>query len=354
MLFSLVSGHRCAQRSRSGGSASDAVPIEFLSPRPLMFPLHTSTSLLLAMAAVTACAAAFTALRGRPVLWRSALLLIAGAAWPWPVVAMLGLDPYTIGAAMYAGAWTAGALLAGLVWGVVARRIAGVLPVVLVALAPSLAGSAFLLERQRVPEASCATAVEFHIGDLSLTVPRGFGLRSVEAEGALAQEWEGYYGDEPGGKPHVRALCRATDGGTTPIAVAHAGVSLVSFRRGLEAECESGAVVSSRQPVCDALARMQPIIVQFYATPTGLPLPSLGQFNSGVITQARADGEREGSRCNESTQGPQRRFCTVWQQVTPSVFAVSSVWLGPVREGEDLLADSAILLEELQSELAPG
>lgn len=317
-----------------------------------MFPLHASTSLLLAMAAVTACAAAFTALRGRPALWCSALLLIAGAAWPWPVAAILGLDHYIIGAAIYAGAWTAGALLAGLVWGVLARRIAGFLPVVLVALAPSLAASALLLERQRVPEASCAAEVAFHIGDLRLTVPRGFGLRAVEAEGAPAQEWEGYYGDEPGGKPHVRALCRATDGGTKPIEVAHIGVLLSSFRRGLEAECESGAVVSSRQPVCDALARTEPIIVQFYATPEGLTLPSLGQFNSGLITQARADGEREGYRCGDSTLGPQRRYCTVWQQVTPKVLAVSSVRLGPVREGEDPLADSIILLEELQRELS--
>ena len=318
-----------------------------------MFPLHESTSLLLAMAAVSACAAAFTAHRGPPALWRSALLLIAGAAWPWPVVAILGLNHYTIGAAVYAGAWTAGALLVGLVWGILARRIAGVLPMALVALAPSLAASAFLLERQRVPEAPCAAEVEFHIGDLRLRVPRGIGLHSVEAEGAPAQAWEGYYSDHPGGKAHVRALCRATDGGTKPIEVTHIWMSFSSFRRELKAGCESGVAPSSRPDTCDALARTEPTIVQLYALPDGVALPSLGQFNPSLITQAQADGAREGYRCGDSTQGPQRRFCTVWQQVTPRVFAVSSVWLGPFQEGEDPLADSVLLLDELQRELSP-
>lgn len=318
-----------------------------------MFPLFVSTILLLVMVALAACAAVWVALRGQPALWRAALLLIAGAAWPWPVAALLGLDPYTIDAAIYAGAWTAGALLAGLVWGVLARRIAGFLPVLLVALAPWLAGSAYLLERQRVPDAACAAEVEFHIGDLELTVPRDFDLRSVATEGAPAQEWEGYYGDEPGGKPHVRALCRITEGGTKPIEVAHIWMTFGSFRRELEANCESGADLSSRQPVCDALARMQPTIVQFYAIPDGVTLPSLGQFNPDLITRARADGEREGYRCGDSTQGPQRRYCTVWQQVTPEVFAVSSAWLGPFQEGEDPLADSIILLGELRRQLSP-
>jgi hypothetical protein len=268
------------------------------------------------------------------------------------VAAILGLDPYTAGAAIYVGSWTAGALLAGLVWGVLARRIAGFLPVALVALAPSLAGSAFLLERQRVPESSCAAEVEFYIADLSLTVPRGFGLRSVAAEGAPAPEWEGYYGDQPGGKRHVRALCRATDGRTQPIEVAHVWMLLSSFRRELEAACDSGAALSSRQPVCDALARTEPVIVQFYAIPEGIELPSLGQFNPVLITQARADGEHEGYRCSDSTNGPQLRHCTIWQQVTPRVFAVSSVKLGPAQEGEDPLRDSVLLLNELQRELS--
>ncbi|MCR9148581.1 MAG: hypothetical protein NXH83_00260 [Rhodobacteraceae bacterium] len=318
-----------------------------------MFPLHESTSLLLVMAAVAASAAAFTAFRERPALTLCAILLIVGAAWPWPVALFLGLDHYTIGAAIYAGAWTAGVLLAGLAWGALARRVAGVLPVVLVTLAPWLAGSAYLLERQRVPDASCAAEVEFHVGDLKLTVPRGFGLRSVAAEAAPAQEWEGSYGDGPGGKPHVRALCRVTKGGTEPIEVSHIWMSFGSFRRELEAACESGAAPSSRQPACAALARTEPTIVQFYATPEGISLPSLGQFNPDLIAQARRDGEREGYICGDSTRGPQLRYCTVWQQVTPEVFAVSSVRLGPFQEGEDPLADSVILLEDLQRELSP-
>ncbi len=317
-----------------------------------MFPLHESTSLLLAMTAVVACAAVWVALRGQPALWRSALLLIVGAAWPWPVAALLGLNTYTMGAAFLAGAWTAGSLLAGLVWGGLARRIPGALPVALVALIPSLVGTAFLLERQRVPEAACAVEVEVHIGDLSLAVPRGLGFQSVAADGAPAQAWEGYYGNESGGKPHVRALCRATDGGTKPIEVTHAWMSFSSFRRDLESECDSGSVLPSRLGVCDALARMQPTIVQLHAMPESITLPSLGQFNPALIAEARANGEREGYRCNDSTNGPQRRFCTVWQQVTPEVFAVLSAWLGPVQEGEDPLADSAVLVGELKTKLS--
>lgn len=317
-----------------------------------MFPLHESTRLLLAMAVVTASAAAFTAHRGPPALWRSVLLLIAGATWPWPVAGILGLNSYTIGAAFYAGVWTAGALLAGLVWGTFTRRISGFLPVALVALAPSLVGAAWLLERQRVPDAPCAMQVEFHIGDLSMSVPRVFGLRSVQADGAPAQAWEGDYGEGPGGKPHVRALCRATDGGTKPIEVTHIWMSFSAFRRDLEAACDSGSVVSSRQPACEALARTEPTVVQLHALPDGVALPSLGQFNPGLITQARADGEREGYQCGDSTMGPQRRFCTLWQQVTPEVFAVSSAWLGPFQEGENPLADSVLLLGELRRELS--
>lgn len=318
-----------------------------------MFPLHESTWLLLAMAVVIACAAAFTAHRGGPARWHAALLLIAGAVWPWPVAFIVGLNGYTLGAAIYAGAWTVVALLAGFVWGVLARRIAGFFPMTLVALAPSLAGSVFLLERQRVPQAPCATAVEFHIGDLSLVVPRSFGLHAVEAEGALAQEWKGHYGDGAGSKPHVRSLCRVTNDGTEPVQVSHVWLSFSAFRRKLQAECKSEAVVSAGNPVCDALARIKPTVVQFYATPEDVSLPSLGLFNPDLITQARVDGEREGYRCNDSTPGPQRRYCTLWQQITPKVFAVSSAWLGPAREDEDPPADSILLLTELQRKLSP-
>ena len=317
-----------------------------------MFPLHESTILLLAMTAVVAGTAVWVALRRQPVLWRSALLLVASVAWPWPVASILGLDSYTMGAAFLAGAWTTVAVLAGLIWGSMVRRISGALPVALVALIPSLVGAAFLLERQRVPEAACAAEVEFHIGDLRLVVPRSLGLHSVAADGAPAQTWEGYYGDELGGKPHVRSLCRATDGGTRPIEINHAWMSFSSFRRHLEAECDSGSVPPSRLGVCDALSRMEPTVVQLYAMPEGIDLPSLGQFNPALITEARARGQREGYRCNDSTQGPQRRFCTVWQLMTPDVFAVSSAWLGPIQESEFPLADSAVLLGELQRILA--
>ena len=222
-----------------------------------MFPLFTSTTLLLALATLTACSAVFTAVRGSPAFWRIALLLAAGALWALPVAAILGLDHYTITLAIHAGAWTSGALLAGLVWGAFSRRIAGFLPAILVALFPSLAVSAYLLERQRVPQAPCALSVDFRIGDLELTVPRNYGLRSVEAIGLPAQNWEGSYSDWPGAKPDVRALCRATDGGTRPTEVAHIWLRFSPFRRKLEAECEGRALMPSRNLPCEAVARIQ-------------------------------------------------------------------------------------------------
>lgn len=313
-----------------------------------MFPLFTSTILLLAMTALAACTAAFTAVRGPPVLWRAALLVAAGALWALPLAAILGPDPYTINAATLAGAWTSGALLAGLFWGVLARRVAGFLPVVLVALFPWLTVSAYLLERQRVPQAPCASEVVFRIGDLDLTLPRRFGLRSERAKGAPVQNWEGAYSDWPGAKPHVRALCWATDGGTRPIEVSHIWLRFNPYRRELEAVCESGAALSSRPHVCEAVARVQPTIVQFYANPQGMTLPSFGQFNSDSIIQARANGNLEGYRCKDSARGPEKRHCVIWQELTPNVFAVSSAWAGPHQGGEDLLADSAILMEELR------
>lgn len=313
-----------------------------------MFPLFTSTSLLLAVTALSACTAALTALRGPPRRWRAALLVAVGALWVLPLAAMVGPDPYTINAALLAGAWTSGALLAGLVWGVLARRVAGGLPAVLVALFPGLAVSAYLLERQRVPQAPCASEVVFRIGDLELTLPRRFGLRSERPIGAPAQDWEGAYSEWPGAKSHVRALCRATDGGTRPIEVSHIWLRFSPFRRDLEAECDSGAALSSRPHVCEALARVQPTIVQFYSNLQGMALPSFGQFNADSILQARADGNLEGYRCNDSTRGPEQRHCVIWHEVTPDVFAVSSAWAGPYRVDEDLRADSAILLEELR------
>ncbi len=317
-----------------------------------MFPLYESTSLLLAIAAVAACTSIYTALRGRPPLWRAALLLVLGALWPWPIALILGLDHYTIGMAFYAGVWTVGALVAGLVWGALARRIPTAVPIAMVALAPSLAGSAYLLERQRVPNATCATEVEVHIGDLGLTVPRGIGLRSVEASGAPEQVWEGSYGDGLKVKSEVRALCKITDGGNTSVKLAHAWFSFSSLRRAIEADCESAASFPSRLAVCHALARTQPTVVQFYARPDGVPAPSLSHFNTEYVTQERARGKLEGYRCKDSTLGPATRYCTVWQQLTPQVLAVSTVKLGPRQEGEDPLADSVILLIEMVRRLS--
>lgn len=317
-----------------------------------MFPLAVNTVLLLVLIALLACAAAFTTLRGWPKAWLATLLLFVGATWPWPIAVFLGLDYYSTRVAFYAGAWTVGAILVGLVWGVLARRISTTGPVLLVALAPLLVPSAYLLERQRVPDARCASEVDFTIGDLDLTIPRHIGLASVETDGVLLQEWAGSYGDGANGKPDVRALCRATNGGTEPIRVAHIRLSFSAFRRDLEAECENEATQPSSRPLCQALTLTQPTVVQFYSYPEGVALPTLGLFKSDTVVQARADGIRRGFECNDSTRGPERRHCKIWQDVTPEVFAVFSAWAGPEGEGEDLVAASQPLLDEFISRLS--
>ena len=109
---------------------------------------------------------------------------------------------------------------------------------------------------------------------------RSARLRSpvVQADGAPAQAWEGYYGEGPGGKPHVRALCRATDGGTKPMKSPISGC-----RSARSAGARGGVRQRGRRGVsaawCDALARTEPIVVQLRATPDGVALPSLGQFS---------------------------------------------------------------------------
>ncbi|MEL6101253.1 MAG: hypothetical protein AAFV87_12475 [Pseudomonadota bacterium] len=317
-----------------------------------MFPLAVNTVLLLVLIALLASAATFTTLRGWPKAWLATLLLFVGATWPWPIAVFLGLDYYTTRVAFYASAWTAGAILVGLVWGVLARRVSTTGPVLLVALAPPLVLSAYLLERQRVPDARCASEVDFTIGNLDLTIPRHIGLASVETDGVLSQEWAGSYGDGANGKPDVRALCRATNGGTEPIRVAHIRLSFSAFRRDLEAECENEATQPSSRPLCRALTLTQPTVVQFYSYPEGMSLPTLGLFTSDTVVQARAGGALQGFECNDSTKGPERRHCKIWQDVTPDVFIVFSAWAGPEEEGEDLVATSEPLLEDFISRLS--
>ena len=313
-----------------------------------MFPLHEDTIFLLAVVAVGTCMAGFTAVRGWMGPWRNALLFIVGVVWPWPIAAYLGFDSYTLTIGLYFSLWTTVALCAGLFWGLIARRAAaGANVVMIAALSPWLAGAAFVLERQRVPDSACAAEVEVRIGDLRLAMPRDIGIRSVTADGAPAQAWEGIYSDWPGAKPDVRALCRASDGGRTPVEVTHAWLSFGWFRRELEMVCESASGAPRPGAACAAAARTTPTVVQFYARPDGRPAPSLSHFNPGLITEALSLGEREGYSCSDSTVGPGIRYCTMWYQLNPEILVVASAKLGREQDGEDPLADTILLIDAL-------
>ena len=312
-----------------------------------MFPIHESTGLLLVTLAVAAGAAVFVALRGWIGFWRAALIVVIGVGWPWPIAVYLGLDHYIIRAALYASGWTGLALFSGALWGVLVNRVFGSLPVVLMSLLPSVALSAYLLERQRVPDNACAMAVEFRIGDLRLNVPRSMGLRAIDNDSTPAKMWEGAYGESPSVKRDVRALCRISEGGRKPVDAEHVWLSFGWMRKELERECEAGELGTSQLSLCQAVAKPEPTVAQFYAGEHGAVLPSLGHFNSQQLAQARAEGQSAGYSCKDSTRGPQTRYCTVWLQLTEGVFAVSTVKLGSTEENEDPIADSIVLLEEL-------
>lgn len=314
-----------------------------------MFPFHEDTIFQLAILSVGACMAFFTALRGWMGPWRAVILLTAGLAWPWPIAAYFGFDSYTLTVGLYLSAWTAIALFTGLVWGLIARRVASVL--VIVALFPWIAGSAYVMERQRVPDAACAAEVEVHIGNVMLPVLRAIGFRSVTADGAPAPTWEGIYSDWAGAKPDVRALCRATDSGLAPVQVAHVWLSFSWFRRELETACESGSGALPMGAVCAAAARTTPTVIQLYARPDGIPAPSLSHFNTELITQAQSEGEPEGYRCGDSTVGPSIRYCTIWFHLEPEVLVVASAKLGHQRDGENPLADTILLIDAMLSRL---
>lgn len=313
-----------------------------------MFPLHEDTIFTLAIVAVGAFMAVFTATRGWKGLWQTAIIFVVGVVWPWPVAAYLGLDGYTLTVAFYLSVWTTVALIAGAVWGLIARlAVAGTVSMIAVALFPPLAGSAYVLERQRVPDAACAAEVEVHIGNLRLAVPRELGIRSVATDEAHAQVWEGVYSDWPGAKPDVRALCGATGGGRTPVEVSHLWLSFSWFRRDLDTACESDTDLPRFGTACAAAARTTPTVVQFYARPDGIASPSPSHFNESLITQARSQGEVQRYRCNDSTTGPGTRYCTSWYQLSPEILAVSSAKLGAAQNVENPPADLAILLDAL-------
>jgi hypothetical protein len=98
---------------------------------------------------------------------------------------------------------------------------------------------------------------------------------------------------------------------------------------------------------CAAIARTKLTVVQLYARPDGLPNPSLSHFSVEPITRALSAGQREGYRCSDGTNGPQIRYCTIWQQLTTDLLAVSSAELGVPGVDDDPVSDAAVLLQEL-------
>ncbi len=148
-----------------------------------MFPLYEDTTALLAIIAFGAGMAVFVAYRKVTRIWIVAILLF-GLIWPWPVAFYLGLNHNSITNAVYLSTWTPVSLAAGAVWGFVARHLKLRLVVPVVAILPSLVGSAYVLERQSVPDEPCSARAVFQIGDLSLAVPRDMGIRTDDERSA--------------------------------------------------------------------------------------------------------------------------------------------------------------------------
>jgi hypothetical protein len=317
-----------------------------------MFPLHEDTIALLAIFAVGAWMAVFVAYQKEVRTWVAGIILL-GLIWPWPIAFYLGLDGYTMAVAFYLSIWTTLALAIGAAWGLVARRLRARIAVSVVAIVPSLFGTVYLLEHQRVPDEPCNERAVFQIGDLSLAVPRDLGIRSFVASGAPNQAWEGTYSHWPGAKPDVRALCRATNGGREVLQVTHLWFSFSGFRRDHKADCESGEVAGPLRAYCTAIERTELTVVQFYARPDGMPFPSLSHFNVDSIAGAVSAGESEGYQCNEATDGTSTRYCTIWQNLTGDVLAVSSATLSTVSDYEDPVADTATALEAFTRSLRP-
>jgi len=318
-----------------------------------MFPLHEDTIFNLGLIAVGASMAVFTAWYGRLVSWAYAILFTVALFWPWPIAYVLGLDHYTMTAALYLSGFTLLAVSVGTVWGLTARRVSAGIVSLVVAFLPALAGATYLLERQRVPDALCAERALFGIGDLNIAVPREMGARSAVASGAPEQLWQGSYSDWPGAKPNVRRLCLTSEMGHRTLQVSHLWFSFSWFRKAHGEICERNDIPDEFTSYCAAVARTLPTVVQFYARPDGIPSPTLSQFNYGQVASQLAAGETAGSRCKDSTRGPEVRYCTVWLQLTPDVLAVSTVKLGPVMADEAPVADAEVLLRTLLSELRP-
>ena len=108
------------------------------------------------------------------------------------------------------------------------------------------------------------------------------------AEGAPDQVWEGAYSDWPGGKPEVRALCRATAGGTEPLRVTHLWFPFSTYRKAVEAG-DAGSAETRK-----AFERTGLTVGQIFARPDGLPRPSLSHFSGTLLEEALAGLGRDG------------------------------------------------------------
>lgn len=279
--------------------------------------------------------------------WKiNAALLFLGVFWAWPVAFVLGLNHYTIDVALFMSVWSFGTLTAGLLWGLVVRRLSAGALAIAAALFPSVAGAAYLLERQRVPEARCAVEATFRVGELALDVPRALGASSRQGTDAPDQAWSGRYGIHTSAKPDVRRLCRMTENGETALEVTHLWLSARIQSDKLKTQCAGDPAGAADRRLCAAFERARPAVYQFYARPDGRPVPSLGQFRSSRVEDARSAGEIDGFRCNEGTNRTGERYCTFWHQLTPDTLAVASGRLVPFEVGEAPLDDAIVLIRD--------
>ena len=319
-----------------------------------MFPLHEDTILVLALRAAGGAMAVFITWHGRILSRACALLTLVALAWPWPIALALGLDPFTTSMALRFGGLTLLAVCAGAAWGLAARHVATGALALAIALLPALGGAAYLLERQRVPDAACAERALFSIGGLSFAVPRSLSVRSLQASDAPEQVWEGFYGPWTGAKPDVRRLCQATAGGRDQLQVQHLMISSSWSSRARKVDCETGRIPEGLASFCAALERTQLTVVQLYARPDGRPAPTLSLFNGEEVAGRLSAGETAGYLCKDATTGPQVRYCTIWLPLTPEVLAVTSARLGPASNKETPVADARVVLRGLMTRLYPG
>lgn len=320
-----------------------------------MFPLLENTIFFLTVLAVGAFMAVLTIRRGWIGQRSTLTLLLVGIAWPWPIAAAFGLGINTQLMALYLSVWSMVALLAGLAFGLVALRLQiGMIASIAIVCMPFVAGSAYVLERQRVPNAVCQDHVVFRLNDLRLEVPRELGVFSAGLSIESSQAWEGTYNASTGSKPDVRALCRLAENGRKPVEVAHLWLSFESFERELQAACKGSVVAFPLEEACVARARTTPTVTQFYAYSVDFDIRSNGYFDERFIENALSQGKLEGQRCEDSLVGPDTRYCTVWFQLNSEVLIVSIAKLGAAQQGEDPLGDTKILVGALVQRLDPS